>query len=129
MFDPLIRLRLDELQGLQHQHRYSELDPQQSMLRLPPLGLLSGSTEWASEGRMPVLSFSWDWDYDRQAQRLEAHWHSLRTNLRVLDADGGDPGFAGTRMFLSRLLTNAHWERVVAHSLDLPLSMPVDARH
>ena len=129
MFDPLIHLRLEDLQGLEHAHLYSELDPESSPSQAARFGLLSGSTEWASEDRVPALSFSWDWDYDRQGQRFEAHWSTLRTNLRVVDADGTDLGVECTRLCVARLMTRASWEQVIAQSLGLALLMPFDVRH
>ena len=128
MIDPLIRLRTEDLLELQHVHLYSELDGDP----LDPgakAGTVSGYTEWASANRQPALSFSWDWTYSPETQRLQAQWSSLRTNLRVVDSQGEDLGVECTRLCVARLMTRASWERVIAESLDLALTMPPDSRH
>ncbi|WP_458233053.1 DUF4902 domain-containing protein [Roseateles sp. P5_E8] len=128
MIDPLIRLRTEDLLELQHVHLYSELDGNP----LAPgvkAGTVSGYTEWASANRQPALSFSWDWTYSPETQRLQAQWSSLRTNLRVVDSEGEDLGVECTRLCVARLMTRASWERVIAESLDLALTMPPDSRH
>jgi hypothetical protein len=128
MFDPLIRLRPEDLLELQHVHLYSELDSESTNPHAKA-GTVCGYTEWASANRQPALSFSWDWVYDPGTQRLQAQWSSLRTNLRVVDAQGEDLGVECTRLCVARLMTRASWERVIAESLGLVLTMPPDSRH
>lgn len=130
MIDPLVRLRIEELQDLQHVHLYSEIDDDDDT-RMPPAaaGTVNGVTEWATPERIGALSFSWDWTYDRSSQRLQGHWHSLRTNLRVVGPAGEDLGEECTRLCVARLMTRVCWEHVVADALGLALAMPPDARH
>lgn len=128
MFDPLIRLQAGDMQGLQVSHLLTEWDDPASAAN-PANGVASGYTEWSTPGRTPSLSFGWDWSYDHRSQRLEGHWRSLRTNLRVVGPDGEDLGDECTRLCAARLLTRAQWERGVAEALGVSLAMPVDSRH
>ena len=128
MIDPLIRLRIDELQNLQQVHVYSEIEADE---HAPPAaaGSVDGVTEWATPEPTGAISFSWDWTYDRRSQRLQGHWHSLRTNLRVVGPAGEDLGEECTRLCVARLMTPVCWEHVVANALGLTLAMPPDGRH
>lgn len=128
MFDPLIRLRPEDLLELQQVHLYSELDGDSAGPHAHS-GSVTGYTEWASANRQPALSFSWDWTYSPQSQFLQAHWSSLRTNLRVVDAQGEDLGADYTRLCVARLMTRASWERVIADNLGFALSLHTDAPH
>ncbi|WP_326542877.1 DUF4902 domain-containing protein [Pseudorhodoferax sp.] len=128
MYDPLIRLRAERLQEIHVAHLHSEQDD-----GAEPAGMrvqeTSGYTEWATPEHLPALSFGWDWTYDRRSRRLQAHWTSLRTNLRVVDVAGDDLGDECIRLCVARIMTRACWERVVAQSLGLALVMPPDSRH
>lgn len=124
--DPLIRKRVDELQSLNATHLYSEIDPEAGA---QAAGELYGTTEWATPERSGALSFSWDFSHDAKSQRLTGHWHTLRTNLRVVGDEGEDLGDECTRLCVARLMTRACWEHVVGDALALALAMPPDARH
>ncbi len=116
------------MQALQIAHLYTEWDDP-VFGESTSSGVASGYTEWSTPNRTPSLSFSWDWTYDRQSQRLEGHWRSLRTNLCIVGPGGQDLGEEGTRLCVARLATRAQWERAIASALGVALAMPVDSRH
>jgi hypothetical protein len=128
MLDPLIRLQAGDMQDLQVSHLYTEWDDP-AFAESSSAGVASGYTEWSTPSRTPSLTFSWDWTYDRQSQRIEGHWRSLRTNLRVVGPGGEDLGDECTRLCAARLMTRAQWERCIADALGVELAMPVDSRH
>jgi hypothetical protein len=127
MLDPFVRLRTGDMQELRVVHLFSEWDDPASAAAAS--GIASGYTEWSTPGRSPSLSFAWDWTYLHATRRLEAHWRSLRTNVRVLGPDGAELSDEGTRLQVARLMTRAGWEQVVAEALGVPLDLPLPTRH
>lgn len=115
MIDPFVRLRLSEFQGLRHTHLLSEFDSERRAGQSP----CSGYTEWVSRDRLPALTFSWDWSYDQGQRQFEAHWHTLRTNLRVVDEVGADLGAEFTASCVAREMARLGWQSETALSLGL----------
>ena len=125
---PFVRLAVEELNRLQLVHLFSEFDAPADASTASPHAV-DGYTEWLSAERFPALTFTWDWTYDHQGNRIQAHWSSLHTNLRVLDEDGQDMTADCALLYVARLLTRASWEHAVADALNLHLVMPPDSRH
>ncbi len=128
MFDPRIKLDVAAAGALLPEHLYSKADDDGSD---GPDGedggvvvvVTRGVTEWVAEGDRQV-SFGWDWVYDPNSHRLQGLWNTLRTNLAVVDDEGKELGEACVRLCAARLMTHAHWERVLSEALGLPVLLP-----
>jgi hypothetical protein len=119
MLDVHLRLGVTACGQLQPEHLHTFSDP-------PEPGAagaeVRGQTEWVAAAPR-TLTFSWDWAYDPHTRVLQGLWHTLRTNLQVVEDDGTDLGDACTRLCVARLMTRVRWEHVVARALDLPLRL------
>jgi hypothetical protein len=122
MFDTYVRLPVADLAGTKPWHLQSGVD-EDPLETADSDGTLNGFTEWAA-GNQPVLSMGWDWTFDRESRLLTAHWHTLRTNIMVVNDGGADLGREGTRTCIADLMTTVGWESATAHALGLPWSAP-----
>ena len=124
MFDPRIKLDIAAAGALVPVHTYSTPDPEPPGAEGGTATVITrGVTEWVADAERQV-SFGWDWEYDPGSRRLQGLWHTLRTNLVVVDDEGQELGESCTRLCAARLMTRAHWEKVLGVALGLPVALP-----
>ena len=128
MFDPHVKLGIAAAGELAPAHLYSKADADSASPDDPRgagavAAVTRGVTEWVAQADRQV-SFGWDWEYDPNSRRLLGLWHTLRTNLKVVDDEGQDLGDSVTRLCAARLMTRAQWERALGEALGLPVSLP-----
>jgi Domain of unknown function (DUF4902) len=117
MLDVRIRMRAEELTEVRPTHLFSEIaSATPTDLASPESAPIKGTTEWIAEGQRK-LTFGWEWTYEPVSARYEGCWHTLSTNLLVVDSEGTDMGVDCLRLCVARLMTRSHWETVIAAAL------------
>lgn len=103
-----------------HVESNKKSDDRTSLGSNSPTPIVHGHTHWTLPRHTPCVCFGWDWTFEPGIQRLLAQWGSMRTNLRVVDANGTDLGTQYTVVCIARLMTRANWEAVVLAQLNQP---------
>ncbi len=120
MFDAYVRILVDDLARIQPSHLQSGADDPPLDASGPDGGTpLGGYTEWVADAPR-TLSMGWDWSFDLGSRQLTALWHTLRTNIMVVDAAGGDLGRERTQSCIADLMNSVHWEAATAEAVGLP---------
>ncbi len=121
--DFYVRVSLVELQRLRFEHLETALDigdePLWDSSRLPSsrgMTGLCGYTEWATSGS-PAASLGWDWVMPLTAAEVILRRHSIRTNLRVIGADGSSLGLGYSLDKLLTVIDALPWKEHVVESL------------
>ena len=121
--DFYLRVSLVELQRMRFEHLETALDvgdePLWDSIRLPsPEGMTSlcGYTEWATPD-MPSASLGWDWMMPMSPAEVVLRRHSIRTNVRVVGADGTAFGMSYSLEMLRKVIDLLPWKERVLESL------------
>jgi hypothetical protein len=120
MFDAYVRIPLDELRRIEPWHLDSGVDLDATGAGPPDPGApVDGYTEWAADAPR-TLSMGWDWQFDPDKRQLTALWHTLRTNIMVVDGAGTDFGRERTRQCIAELIGGIDWQTQAAEAVGLP---------
>ncbi|MFT3665949.1 DUF4902 domain-containing protein [Piscinibacter sp.] len=142
--DGYLCVSLPELPWLCFRHLETAMDFDDGLLsdarlRWSPTALsdICGYTEWAIHD-WPAASLGWDWIMLLPKEELTVRQHSIRTNLRVIDANGKSLGMARSLELLHKVIDTLPWQQHVVktihavcvnpikHSLDATQPSPVD---
>ena len=121
--DFYLRVSLVELQRMRFDHLETELDIGDGPLSddsgppsSPGITGICGYTEWATAGT-PSASLGWDWVMPLSAAEVILRRHSIRTNLRVVSAEGTSLGMNYSLDALRAVIDSLPWKMRVLESV------------